>query len=419
MSKYGEDIRRISRYEQLLKLINEAKATADQAEKDALLGSRSIAYLDPTTLATSAKNGAINVTQPTNGGVTPGGPVGTGLTSGTSGAVSGAGDLLNSLNNTGSSSSLGSGSNNDKQGVYDAASLLNNTADAYGKEPPLDGETIGQITGLQTADGSRGIVVGIKDALTAFMGPSDWTTPISPGVDPTYTPGIVYHLYGAYANSIKGVLAASAPPGFSWYGITNGNLDGTNFLTSFSPSGDPGTYMLLSANPGAYLGRLVINQGGDIFGPIATYAMGTQTSIGAMDCGLTSDSNAACAAAPPLQSAWSDLGVTQLAWLSPLTGVVPPYSLDLVGRFIPNPFDVNVPTQYQNGSSILDLKTIGGDTVRIGPLANGGKYMYFSNPSNSNLPTGSTTANSVYTINGDRTPGGFITPNQLATMLPK
>ena len=56
--------------------------------------------------------------------------------------------------------------------------------------------------------------------------------------------------------------------------------------------------------------------------------------------------------------------------------------------------------------------------MRIGPLRDGGWYIYFRDPGNSNLPQGLPTANSVYTIGNDRTPSGFITPNQLATMLP-
>lgn len=417
MSKYGDSIRRISKYEQLIKLIKKAQQTADQALKNAIEGTRSIAYLNAQSVAATAVKSALGVAKPTLTGVNnpTGTPLSTGLSQGQSGAVSAANPSAG-LTNNGASGDLNSGDNTDKEGWYDAKSILDGAKDAANKVPPVpgSGQTVQSITGLAAAAG-RNIVVHLKDAGSAFV-PSDNFSegPFIRPIDSSYEPGKVWAILSGitvlYANSFSGVV--SAVESFTVtkaYNYTGGVVAG-------NPS--VGSPLLFSSNFTAPLGS---TPGGTVYNYQA-YVSGATVTAGKyqiQDCGLSVGDVVACNASPPLQPTWDDLLVTQLAWASPITPALQPLiPYALMGRFIPNPFDVYVPTEYQNGASILDLQTLTGDEVRIGPLREGGWYMYYRDPLNSNLPVGSAGANSVYIINSAKLPQGFITPNQLSTMLP-
>lgn len=445
MSKFGDDIRRIAGYEKLLKLIREVEKTAEQAKKLAIEARKSIAYLDNQSLQTTATAGTPGVTKPNASGAgvnlknaaAIGGSnpfsSGTGTTQDSQGQSSAKDKTSpeNGVSENGSTSDLASTDNTEKDGWHDAESVLNGEADANGKRPPTPStnypatpqnttgfqpETLRVLTGLQTDDETRQLIVSLD---TMFIAPDDWDDAWTGPGDPSWSDGLVWKLItggnSIFAPTFQQLISErEAVDGTKAYGVSGG------FVVSTTPTS--GQTLQFSTELGAGVGDPTGPLGGTIYN-FEAYTAGDSIltgQYGQQDCGLEAGDGASCAitAAPPL-TVWDDLGVSQLAWLSPYIGRAMPYSFQYIGRFMPNPADIiNTPSAYQEGASILDVKTLSGDEVRIGPLKEGGWYMYYRNPADSNNPVGPPEANSVVIIRSDKTVQGFVTPNQLATMLP-
>lgn len=406
MSTFGDNIRKIAKYQELLDRINQAQETADQATKSAITANRSIAYLNKETLATAATSGAVGVLQP-NGALGANGVTTEAAVAGAAQAVSSA-NPLNGATNSGTADDLTSGDNTDKEGWYDAESLLNNVKDAFGKTPANAAarEAVNTMTGLKTDDGTRDIILHFRDG--AYVGADSATDAYSSGVDPTWVAGRVWAVASGFtqyfgATFSEMIAAREAVDGSvirNYSGLPGPQLDeavaGSNICTTFAP---------------VYNASTIYN-----FEP---YSPGVTVPIvgryGQQDCGLVGGDGAACAITNP-KGPWNDLGATQLAWVSTVGTLINP--LANLGRFVPNPNDVNVPTIYADGSSILDLKTLDGTNVRVGSLATGGWYLYARDPSADNAPLGSANAYSVYTLDSKRQTTGFITPAQLTKLLP-
>ena len=432
MSEYGDNIRKIAHYEYLLKLIRQAQATADEAKKLAIGANKSIAYLDKSSLSAiqqAAVSGATKPTTPANQ-LPSGSPVidrDAGVA--TDAAKDGASQAIDNQNPLNGVSSLGpvidagGTDNTGKDGVYNIDSILDAAVDSAGKYPPVPsgdggvsnsrytGDTINALTNLQTDDESRILRVSLADATWGSLGPSDWDNIYTPPPDPTYTPGRIWALISGvtkyFSNTFNGLMSVRE------------EVDGT--VARSSVGGSP------------YINEAVVGSSIIFTNPLSptggtVYAFKAYDSLavgigqyGQEPCGLSTGSQAVCDVAtanPPLTLKWSDLGFTQLGWVSGLFLGISPYTAEYVGRFMPNPFDINVPDSYINGGSILDLKTLDGTPLRIGPLREGGWYMYYRDPMNSNLPAGNVTDASVGVVNSNRTFNKFITPNELAKMLP-
>ncbi len=162
MSNYGDDIRRISRYEKLLKLINEGKGTADQSDKGEIPGGKGVSYANGSNNKTSA-GGSL----PNNGGAFGSGEFSTGQGDG----VSVGNQLLDGVNSQGNSGNLTNPDNTQKDGWYDLASILNGVKDVYDKGVPTTGQLINSLTGIQTDDATRDLLIHLKDAAFAFVPP--------------------------------------------------------------------------------------------------------------------------------------------------------------------------------------------------------------------------------------------------------
>ncbi len=405
MSNFGDDIRRIARYEKLIKLITQAQATADQAKKLAIDGKRSIAYLDRSSLGVTGATGATGNLRPN---VTLGATAATNAASAAAGAALALanGSPSNGATSDGPSDNIDDLDNTDKDGTYNAASELDGQADTYGKQvaSAAANEVVRWLNNLKTADG-RHVAVGTQEG--SYKGPTAADSAYSGVPDGTWELGKTWMLitgstplFGATATSLWDIRAA---------------YDGT--VVRADAGGNP-------HNDPAVVGDSIVFTNTDTFAGGTTYAFqayapGVAIAIGhygQQDCGVTVGDSGACSVTQPPAGNWPDLGITQLAWVSGLFPEVNP--LVNVGRFMPNPFDVSVPTEYVGGASILDLQTLDDVPVRIGPLRNGGWYMYYRDPMNANLPAGDIHDSSVYTIQANRVVGGFITPSELATLLP-
>lgn len=437
MSNIGDDIRRIARYEYLLKEIREAAAKTSQAEKTAISGIKSIAYLDAATMGTASQSGAVGTGKPNV-------PVNTqrGASAAADGATSAAAQALsagspwNGISNSGTTADIGSLDNTGKDGFYNTDALLADATDTFGKPPPgisdgngdnnqtYTGDIINALTGLLTDDGTRALSVYFKDALNSFIGPSTSDDAFGQPLDPSYDVGLVWKLNITpfpFSLSLGGIQSEyiAIYPVLAFYTVTDNGGAFSSWPVSLGFG--EGSYGLISGGtfvPG-------VSTAGSMGGtgvPYHTYVPGVGVAVGKygqQDCGLEVGSAAACAATPPISNSWADLGLTQLGWISPLTGGLSPFTYAAAGRFLPNPFDVSVPAVYTDGSSVLDVKTLNGTKVRIGPLEAGGWYVYERDSAASNAPVGSATANSVMIVRPNRTVADRITPNQLTTLLPK
>ncbi len=407
MSTFGDDIRTISRYNELLQLIRSDKGTVNQVTKGAINGARGIAY----GIGGSVRN--VNVTS-TPGGTKPvgplprktdGDPTDTGNKDGTTGAVDGAKDALDAATDSGSSSDLNSGDNTNKDGWYDLQSLLDGAKDGLGKFPPSGDEVVNTLTGLQTDDETRNLIIHVRDAAVSFLAPDDRDGGLETVSDPDWDINYYYEgqsfadtLYESTFNRAGHVGAQS----IIGYPITGG------FVSQVVEIG--GTPSPITGN-GDYFIQYYVEGGISDGGPYNSVVLVFRHS-----CTSPGNPSNYCLLSAPDMPFSSDLGATQLGWVGLLSATIAPFFYGTLGRFIPNPYDINVPTQYADGSSILDIKTLSGDPVRIGPLRDGGWYVYYRD--GSDLPLGDATANTVYTIGNNRTTNGFITPNQLATKLP-
>lgn len=399
MSEYGDNIRRISRYDQIIKKIQQAQDTADQAKKLAIAGAKGIAYLNQDTLTSSAVKGAQGVTKPN---ATVGGTkTAASAAAGAAGSFA-AGSPFNTAASSGDADSLDSDDNTDKDGAYDIDSLLGNEADEYGKVPPAAGalDAVRKITGLYNANGRR-IIPSFYDG--DYIGPDNADSAYSGAADSSYISGKVWTLITGvtrlFGSTFQALMSAREA------------VDGT--VARDDAGGNPhlnppvqGTTVIFTTAP--------VYAGGTSYGYTAGPTVGIG-QYGQVDCGTYAGDGAACSVGPQYGN-WGDLGVTQLAWVSGIASTVNPIAS--IGRFVPNPFDVNVPANFADGNSILDLETATGNNVRIGPLRDGGWYVYYSDVGNNNLPVGDPDKNTVYVIKSDKVPYGFTTPNQLSTMLP-
>lgn len=395
MSKYGDDIRRISRYQELLDLIRQNKLT-EQDKKDVIDGQRGIAYA-AVNGATSAITGTPGVTKPDNDGITP--PVDKPRVD-----VPDDGDSNNDNDSVGDSD-LSDSDNTDRDGWYDADSLLSGDKDEYGKYPPKpgDGLNINSLTGL--SDSTRPIITHLKEAANAFIGPNDRDDANQFVADPAYTPGFFYRVNNAGGSNFEDVPTPAAA-------ITSGTnyLDGVltpdrlpvSFVGWFTTGGSAST-------PPDTVGVPKNMRFEDALGNLIN------DSVNYLACTITS-SIYAC----PIVSvgvAWADLGATQMAWTTEVSARVDPFEYNMAGKFNPHPYDGNVPTSLQNGTSSLDLTTNQSNTVRIGPLGSDGWYAAYTDSLGGSI-AGDANSATVLKINADRSHGGFITPNALAKILP-
>lgn len=419
LSNTGDDIRKISRYEELKRLIKDLQGGGDPTEAGAIAGAKSIAYIGANGETSEATPATVGATQPT------GFPGGIGYTTATGlqlGAVSAGNSVIAT---SGDSAGLAADRpvNNDRDGFYDAKSLLDGAKDAFGKAAPpistggpLEGNAIvASITGLKDASG-RSIVLHTVDAARQFLAPDDRESSFaaSSNLDPSYTPGRVWSLiWGGnryFSNSFGGLVAIREGLDLSTcYGYVG------LYISTLTPS--VGDNLQFSFNPNMHVGDFAGSGGGMQYG-FQAYSAGVQMPPGAygqQDCGLTILDGVACSADPPYATTWADLGYTQLGLLTPLSGGISPYSYALMGRWVAHVYEKDVPQEYKDGLSTLNLFLSDGTTpVTVAPLQNGGLAMFYG----TNTPDGSATANSVYTLDNKRIPSGYITPNQYTSMIP-
>jgi len=407
MSTYGDNIRKISRYDELKKLINQQSGVNLEA-KSSINGARSTAYLNPNTDdVQAAAAGAVGATKPR--GTTNQKLINeAGDRAGEAGQTAGAEGSKIGISGLGED--LATGDNSDRDGFFDTESVLDYTVDAAGKAVASAGYDIRALTGLFTDDGTRSIVVHVMDAAFAFIPPVDRTGAFDGGgLVPDWAVGFYFSCVSFRGTSyettflLAGAAEAAAMVGYNSV-PTNSTITSVEFTSTTYVFGD---------TSGDY--QVDITYTHNVSG--STFVVGANLTTTRISC--VASPSALCVATNPTQGDWNDLGITQLAWAS---GITPrlgtPFFYDKAGRFVPNPFDVNVPIEFQDGASILDLQSTDGAKVRVGPLRDGGWYVYYRDVGNSNLPVGAATANSVFTVQPNNASGGYITPNQLTKMLP-
>jgi hypothetical protein len=482
MSKYGDNIRKISRYDELKKAIRQVQETADQAKKLSLSATKSIAFLDKRTLGTATAVGSTALTPGqvvggvnTNTQSTPTGQIGgtaggegigeynyqvndntgggavippaaDGSGGGGGGSTAGTGQPTDNNNpenghgNNGTSDTADGSSNpsgdaegatsENKTGQHDGYSLLNGTPDADGKQPPIPstassgdsswkGGTVNKIVGLKDEDSGRSLVAILGGAGIGlnYIGPSNWDDPHTPPPTANWEQGYYYNTGGA-----------------TTYLPTN-TVGATKYLTALAVANASVGYVHpafgyvieeyrnlelaggTETSTGTYTVDYYLNW--DSTGtPINTGWYSNTINLYKKDC--NTDYNAEfCTITELYDTAWPDLGTTQLSFVMPILRGMPLDYAHLVGRFVPNQYDTNVPVKFLNGVSIIDALLTEDDTpVRLHPLKDGGWAFFERNPADSNNPAGAVTDNSVLVIRSNRTVEGFITPNQFAKRKP-
>ena len=414
MSSFGDDIRTISKYEELLQLIRSGTGGVVQSNKGPISGGRGVSYGVDGTVQSNATTGTVGGSKPTG----PGGdksengtPKDSPIEEGSANVVDGAGDALDAATNSGSSDDLDSGDNTDRDGWYDTESVVDGAKDALGKLPPSNNQVLNTLTGLMTDDAQRKLIVHLRDAAVSFLAPSDRTSALESIPDPEWDQNYYYTALN-FSGSQQGSTFAEAGKrlmdsmvGYPMSGFPGYSISRVEFvqIINYTGPGDSGDYQI------NYWYSNGVIENGPVLNNIAVTA-GVCTAPGTPSL--------YCRIVAPSAPFSTDLGATQLGWIGEITAATAPFVYGDMGKFIPNPFDINIPTEYSNGASILDVKTLAGDNVRIGPLREGGFYVYYRDPGNDNLPTGSADDYSVFVVNNDRTPYGFITPKELATKLP-
>lgn len=408
MAKFGDDIRRIARYQELLDLIRKNDSAVNQTAKSALDGARGIAF---GSNAANTSKGSTGTAPPSGTGNanSDGKATKAGTQAGEAAATDGAADALSAATLNGTTADLDSADNTARDGWYDTTSLVDAAVDALGKSPAGDSK-VNSLTGLTTDDGLRKLVVHLQDAALAFIGPSDWEGSLTPIQDSTWNANYYYtatNFAGSATESTfnrAGKAVADLTRGFYITGLAS-TITNVEYVSTTIGGGGSGDYTI---------NYYYTNSSGVVTGPVANNIGVTRNS-----CTAPGNPSAFCLTSAPTTTTWGvDLGVTQLAFataITPLLSVIP-YSS--VGRFIPSPYDINIPTEYGDGASILDVKNLAGDPLRIGALKDGGFYIYYRDVSAGNAPLGAGTANTVYTVGSNKIPTGFITPNELGKLLP-
>lgn len=403
ISKFGEDIRRISRYQELLDKIRQLESGIEQLPKAAITGIRSIAY---TSSSAAAVTGTPGVTKPDDNGVDTNPTDDKGEEDGE--------DKLDkdgqNVTDSSTSAALDSLDNSERDGWYDLDSILQGAKDGLGKVPPTNNDVINTITGASTAAG-RQMVIHLRPAETSFIGNAstpDGENSFYSEVDPDWDQDYYYTALNFTGSvdgptfDMAGEALANAMIGYHLPAIPGSVIDRVDYVGSIhGPFPSSGDYQI----------EYYYSVGATQTGPIAN-----NIAVTVHDCSAPGNPSPSCLIVGPNIATWTDMLATQLAWVEALTPTLTPIPYDYVGRFVPHPYDVNVPTEYEEGASILDLVTENGSDARIGPLANGGFYAYYSD--GAGAPTGDANAASVYIINPNKTPGGYITPTALSKMLP-
>lgn len=381
--------------------------------KSALDGTRGIAYGSSTGSVTGSSTGSVGTSSPSNTGNSDsaGNPTSTGTKAGEAAATGAANNALNAATKNGTSEDLASSDNTTRDGWYDATSLVDAAVDALGKYPPIDTK-VNSITGLTTDDATRQLIVHLQEAALAFLGPSTWASSLTPSSDPAWDAN-----YYFTAVNFAGSTTEST---FNRAGKNVVDMMYGYYLPGLSSTITQVEYVSSTIDPISGSGDYTVNyyytnsSTGVVSGPVLNNIGVTRHS-----CTSAGNPSAYCLAVAPTETSWGmDMGVTQLAFataLSPLLSVIP---YGVIGRFIPSPYDINVPAEYQNGASVLDVKNLAGDPLRIGTLKDGGFYMYYRDVANDNAPLGAGTANTVYTVGSNKIPTGFITPNELGKLTP-
>lgn len=404
MSKFGDDIRRISRYQELLDMIRQQEGAVTQVDKAAIDGARAIVYGQYNT----AKKGTPGVTTPDNNTATTDEDK-----EKDEGKEEGKDKITlddpTSITEAATSEALSSLDNSDRDGWYDLTSLLNGAKDGLGKSPPTDSDLINSITGVATAAG-RAVVLHLRGAERSFVGSGNAANGSSvwdAAPDPDWQQGY-YYTANNFAGTAQGETfnragkaVADMMLGYNIPAIPGSTITRVDYVSStINPSTGNGDYTV----------EYYYTVGSTVTGPITNNIGVTRGTC----LGVDNPSPYCVLSAPGVT--WEDLGATQLAWVNSISTLLAPIAKEYIGRFTPHPQDVNVPSNFKLGVSILDLKTTGGSNVRLGPLADGGWYAHYSDGSGN--PTGDANAATVFKINNDRTFGGYITPTQLSKLKP-
>ena len=413
---FGDDIRRISKYAYLLKLVRQAQSTADQLKKDAILGKKSTVLINgvdgtSSAAATAAASGG-TIKTPSGGGNTSdtaadvagdiGSSVGTAIADAVSNTISG------SVWGAGGGGGGGSTNNTNSPGAFDANSVIKGVKDVFGKNPPSIGDLVTVLTGLKLPDGNN-LITYLQDYANSFVPGEGFVNPFTPVPDSTWQNG-----YYWAATNFAGSSQASTPgtAGFVQATSSIGTVTGLGVIEDVSIIG----FSSLTTTAGAYD---VTFKYRNTSTNVIEYGF-NRINVNRLACVSPGVPSAACTAFAPNSNDWGYGLPAQLAWVTPLTALSIRVGFELIaGRFAGSPLDPKLPKEYREGMySILDVDTTAGVPVRIGPLDNGGFYIYERNPT-TGLPVGSTSLNSVAIVKQNHTFGGYITPASLATQLPK
>ncbi len=398
MSKYGDDIRRISKYQELLDLIRQNKNSVNQTTKAAVDGARGVAYGGN---GVSTSKGTPGDTSPDNNDVTDKRDTRQDVKRDGESKV---GD--DDINHVGDSD-ISSLDNTNRDGWYDIDSAVQAAKDALGKYPPTEGnpQKIDALTGLLTP-GGRKIVAIFKEAGLGMLGPDDRDSANEKVTDPGYTPGFYFRANNGGGSTVQDIRTAAEAV-----------QSGKEYLDSALPSPRPPVTFLDwydSTNTSPAPPPSIVNTSGfmryedtlsNVSSLTATY----------LACSTASDLFSCPVVGPAVL--WADLGATQIAWCTLISAIYPPFNAEMNGKFVTHPYDDNIPSEYINGASILNLETSLSNTVQIGPLGGGGWYAGYTD-SLGGAFSGNANDASILKINANRTHGGFISPNQLNRLLP-
>lgn len=414
---FGEDIRRISKYAYLLKLIRETQSTADQAKKLAITGTKSTVFINGINGAVSGANtgaaGGGTVKTPGGGGGTTAedaadiaGDIGENVGSAIADAAS---DIIGgSIGGAGGGGGGGTANNNNSPGAFDVNSVIKGVKDVFGKPPPGLGDLVSTITGLKLPNGNN-LVTYLREYASSFVPGEGFVNPFTPIPDPGWQNGYYWQ-----ATNFAGSSEAPTPglAGFAQAVAGIGTVSPLGVIEDVSVKG------ITSATPSS-VDYDVSYKYRDLSNNSITYA-DNRIIVTRLVCAAPGIPSSACTATAPNANDWGDSLPAQLAWVTPITGLLVQVGFELIaGRFAGSPYDPKLPKSYREGQfSILDVENSAGVPIRIGPLADGGFYLYERSLA-TGAPVGSPSLPSVAIVKQNNGFGGYITPAQLNYLLPR
>ncbi len=339
MSRYGNNIRRIAQTDELSGRVLQAEQRLNVLDKAGIPGGRAITY-------------------PGGGGVQTGSP-------GTTNPDKNGSPDQNDTTKKGPMDTAGKDDN-----TTDGDSILNGTKVLQKDEDP------GALA-LKDCDSGELIDVrlntGANPSESKFKHPEGWGV-AGPQNDPSYTSGRVWKIISGatslYSNNFDDIIAArSALDGTTSYGVG----PAPTYVIQSTPA-SYGSTIIQFSTAGQTIGNPV--SGGTQY-LLQAYAAGVAIPngrVGQQDCGLTVDSNVACAADPPPQySNWQEQD--------------PDYKHQLVfsaqdGGFVSSSYDDGLPAKFRNnvgggkGLNNVKLCTADGNEVVVSALSDG-TFAYF------------------------------------------